>query len=182
MVGLDHGDDSKVYTVGYIATLQAFGLLATALDGQDEGVDWSAVPALVSSTLADLAGIAPGLAATVGRASSIDFVGSGASRASVAEAALLFRESTRTSTAAYDTYQYLHGPMECLTPGHAVVLFGDGREVELARYLAGAGIPTLLVTATARAAGPEVAVLGHPGGAGPGDLDPADPAGPTGGR
>ena len=55
VVGLDHGDDSKVYTVGYIATLQAFGLLATALDGQDEGVDWSAVPALVGSTLADLA-------------------------------------------------------------------------------------------------------------------------------
>ena len=60
VVGLDHGDDSKVYTVGYIATLQAFGLLATALDGQDEGVDWSAVPALVGSTLADLAGLAPG--------------------------------------------------------------------------------------------------------------------------
>jgi fructoselysine-6-P-deglycase FrlB-like protein len=162
VIGLDHGDDSKVYTVGYTAALQAFGLLATALDGQDEGVDWSAVPGLARTTLTELAAAAPGLAATLGRAGSIDFVGSGASRASVAEAALLFRESTRTTTAAYDTYQYLHGPMECLTPGHAVVLFGDDREVELARYLAGVGVTTVLVTATARAVRPEVAALRIP--------------------
>jgi fructoselysine-6-P-deglycase FrlB-like protein len=145
VLALGHGDDSKVYTVGYVATLQAFGLLATALDGQD-----------------DLASVAPGLAARVGQAGSIDFVGSGASRASVAEAALLFRESTRMSTAAYDTYQYLHGPMECLTPGQAVVLFGDQREVELARYLGAAGITTLLVTASARTVGPDVALLSIP--------------------
>jgi fructoselysine-6-P-deglycase FrlB-like protein len=162
VIGLGHGDDSKVYTVGYTATVQAFGLLATALDGQDEGVDWSAVPGLMRDTLAELAPVAPGLAATLGRAGSIDFVGSGASRASVAEAALLFRESTRTSTAAYDTYQYLHGPMESLTPAHAVVLFGDDREIELARYLAGVGVTTVLVTATARAVGPEVAALRLP--------------------
>lgn len=162
VIGLDHGDDSKVYTVGYVATLQAFGLLATALDGVDEGVDWATVPELMTGTLAALAPIAPGLAARVGQASSVDFVGSGACRASVAEAALLFRESSRTATAAYDTYQYLHGPMESLTPGHAVVLFGDDREVELARYLAGKDVTTLLVTATARSVGPEVAVLGIP--------------------
>ena len=48
---LGHGEDSKVYTVGYTATLQAFGLLATAIDGVDEGDDWSALPELLRVTL-----------------------------------------------------------------------------------------------------------------------------------
>jgi fructoselysine-6-P-deglycase FrlB-like protein len=164
VVGLDHGPDSKVYTVGYTATLQAFGLLAQALDGEGDGADWGAVPGQVRATLDALAGSAPHVAATLGRATSIDFVGSGASRASVAEAALLFRESTRTSTAAYDTYQYLHGPMESLTPAHAVVLFGDDREVELARYLSGAGIPTVLITSAAEPERAALSVLPIPAG------------------
>lgn len=146
VIGLGHGPDSKVYTVGYTASLQAFGLLATALDGYDDGDDFPALPALVESTLSDLAGVAEQIGEAVADASSIDFVASGAARATAAEGALLFRESSRVSTAAFDTYQYLHGPMECLTPAQAVVLIGNGREVELAGYLAARGIPTVVVT------------------------------------
>jgi fructoselysine-6-P-deglycase FrlB-like protein len=146
LVGLEHGEDSRVYTVGYTATLQAFGLLATAIDGQDAGDEWARLPELMETTLDRLGADAARIAPILNKARSIDFVGSGSSRASVAEAALLFRESTRISTAAYETYQYLHGPMECLTPEHACVLFGEGREVALARYLARAGVPTVLIT------------------------------------
>jgi glutamine---fructose-6-phosphate transaminase (isomerizing) len=162
VIGLEHGEDSKVYTVGYTATLQAFGLLATALDGESEHTDWAAVPDQVAALLAALAESAPHIAAILGQASSIDFVGSGASRASVTEAALLFRESTRISTTAFDTYQYLHGPMESLTPAHAVVLFGEDREVELARYLSGVGVTVVLVTSTGEPERADLAVLRIP--------------------
>jgi glucosamine--fructose-6-phosphate aminotransferase (isomerizing) len=146
VIGLGHGADSKVYTVGYTATLQAFGLPATALDGRADGDDWFALPEVVEQTLARLRAAAERIGPRLATLSSLDFVGSGASLASVKEAALLVRESARIITSAYETYQYLHGPMEPLTSSHSVVLFGEDREVRLARYLADRGIPTLLVT------------------------------------
>jgi len=146
VLGLGHGEDSKVYTVGYTATLQAFGLLATAIDGVDDGDDWSALPDSVSTTLASLSDRAKSVATYFSQLTSFDFVGFGASYAAAAEGALLFRESTRICTATYGTYQYLHGPMEPLTPHQGCVIFGDQREVSLAQYLADKNIPTVLVT------------------------------------
>jgi glucosamine 6-phosphate synthetase-like amidotransferase/phosphosugar isomerase protein len=93
---------------------------------------------------------------------SLDFVGTSAAAASVTEAALLFRESTRTPTAAHETYQYLHGPMESLTALHGCVLFGDAREISLAQYLARAGVTTLLVTDQFVAREPSLAVVTLP--------------------
>jgi fructoselysine-6-P-deglycase FrlB-like protein len=162
VVALDAGDDSKVYTAGYTATLQAFGLLAGALDGADEGEDWKRLPEQVSATLRGLAAPAAGVAPSLARAVTIDVVAGTASYGSAAEAALLLREATRISTTAYETYQYLHGPMEPLTSAHACLLFGDGREVTLARYLAGAGIPAVLVTAADVAGEPGLTVLRVP--------------------
>lgn len=141
VIDLGHGEDSKVYTVGYTATLQALGLLASALDSVDDGDDWSSLP----GRLAALLGAGSGGADFDG-AASIDFVGAAASYAAAAEGALLIRESTRISTATYETYQYLHGPMEPLEASTGCVLFGDGREVALARYVAGTGARTVLVT------------------------------------
>ncbi len=167
VIGLGHSEDSPVYTVGYTATLQAFGLLATAIDGVDDGDDWSALPSHVSETLASLSDQAVRVAASFNQLTSFDFVGCGTSYAAAAEAALLFRESTRICTATYATYQYLHGPMEPLTSRQGCVLFGDRREVSLARFLVSKGIPTVLVTSgsTAEADGlsvmriPEVAAI-----------------------
>ena len=146
VVGLGHGEDSPVYTVGYTATLQAFGLLATALDGVDDGDDWQALPALISETLGALADQAKAIAARLDKLTSLDLVATGASLASAAEAALLFREATRTCTATYPTYQFLHGPMEPLSSQQGCMLFGDGREVSLAGFLADKKITTVLVT------------------------------------
>jgi fructoselysine-6-P-deglycase FrlB-like protein len=159
LVPLDAGEDSKVYTVGYTTTLQAFGLLASALDG-DDGDDWKRLPELVSASLDRLAPAASEASTVLARATAIDVVAGAGSYASAAEAALLLRESTRISTATYETYQYLHGPMEPLTPAHACLIFGDGREVALARYLAGAGVPVVLVTSAAVEPEPDLRVLG----------------------
>jgi glutamine---fructose-6-phosphate transaminase (isomerizing) len=140
VVGLDHGEDSEVYTIGYTATLQAFGLLAEALEKVDAFDDWPELPGrlatLLSAEPVDLNGL-----------TSIDVVGSASAYASAAEAALVLRESCRITTATYETYQYLHGPMEPLEPSSGCLIFGDDREVSLAGYLAGAGVPTVLVTA-----------------------------------
>ena len=146
MVGLDHGPDSPVYTVGYTATLQAFGLLATALDGRDEGDDWKALPELVGRTLTDHREPARRAAASFADVAAVDVVAPAAFRASAAEGALLVREATRTPGAAFETYQYLHGPMEPLGPETGCVVIGDDREVELAQYVAGTGAPTVLLT------------------------------------
>ena len=162
VVGLGHGEDSKVYTVGYTATLQAFGLLARALDGVDDGDDWTALPGLVSEVLKTLATDATQVASALAGVTSLDVVGPAGSRASVAEGALLLRESARIPTATYETYQYLHGPMECLTPAQGVLLTGDGREVALAHYLAGVGVRTVLITTTDVAASENLSVLRLP--------------------
>ncbi|GAA1696621.1 glucosamine--fructose-6-phosphate aminotransferase [Fodinicola feengrottensis] len=160
--GIGHGEDSRVYTVGYTATLQAFGLLATALDGICDGDDWPALPALVDRTLTDLAVQAFEIADALTEVTSIDVVGAGLARASASESALLIRESTRISTAAYETYQFLHGPMEALTRQRACVLFGEEREVRLARYLAAAKVPTVLVTSATVAAAKNLHVVPIP--------------------
>jgi len=146
VVALEAGEDSRVYTVGYTTTLQASGLLADALDGHGDGDDWAQLPELVSTALDDLAPTAAEAAAAFAQAGSIDVVGPTGSYATAAEAALLLRESTRICTATYETYQFLHGPMEPLTPAHACLLIGSDREVPLAQYLAQAGVPTALVT------------------------------------
>jgi glucosamine--fructose-6-phosphate aminotransferase (isomerizing) len=162
VIDLVHGEDSPVYTVGYTSTLQAFGLLASAIDGVDDGDDWSALPERVSETLASLAEKAAEVAMTFSRLSSFDFVGTGASFGTAAEAALLFREATRMCTAAFETYQYLHGPMEPLTSQVGCMLFGNTREVALARFLVGNGIPTVLITSGEVAEADGLAVMRIP--------------------
>ncbi|MDA8292200.1 MAG: SIS domain-containing protein [Actinomycetota bacterium] len=145
-VTVGHGEDSPVYTVGYTATLQAFGILADELGAGDPEEDFAALPDQMRTVLAKSAGKMADLAARVSGLGSLDFVGRGSSYASASEAALLFREATRTPTAAFETRQYLHGPMESLGVDRGCVVFGDGREVELARYVAARGLPVVLLT------------------------------------
>jgi glutamine---fructose-6-phosphate transaminase (isomerizing) len=146
VVDLGHGPDSPVYTVGYTATLQAFGLLAEELCHEYGGEDWKSLPGQVEETLSTCAPVIAGIASGAASLSSVDFVGCGASLSSAAEGALLLRESTRMATAAFETYQYLHGPMESLDVDCGCIIFGNEREVQLAGYLAERGVFTLLVT------------------------------------
>lgn len=143
---LGHAGDSPVYTVGYTAMTLAFGLLAQALSGDTERDDFLALPGMLEGVLATSPALIGELGERFMGLDSIDFVGSGTSFASAAESALLFREATRIPAAGFETRQYLHGPMEALSRRTGCVLFGDGREIELAGYLAERSIPVLLVT------------------------------------
>lgn len=159
VLGLEHGPDSPVYAIGYTATLQAFGLLAEALDGRSEGDDWNALPDQVATTLASTRSSVEEGATVFAQVATIDVVAPGAFRSTANEGALLLREATRTPAAAFETYQYLHGPMESQQPGTGCIVIGDHREVEVARYLAGIGIPTVLLTSTPVESGPGLVVV-----------------------
>ncbi|UQX87617.1 SIS domain-containing protein [Jatrophihabitans telluris] len=160
VLSLGHGPDSRVYTIGFTATLQAFGLLAEALTGTGE--DWDAVPALVETTLRDLHDRIGDVADRFAGLSSIDVVGSGASLSAVHETALMLREGPRIPASGYETYQYLHGPMECQTERTGCIFFGGEREIALAQYAARHDIPSLLITSHEVAEAPNLSVLRLP--------------------
>src|SRR5205085_4295399 len=58
--------------------------------------------------------------------------------------------------AGYETYQYLHGPIEAAGPGRALIVIGGAREAKLAGQLAEVGATVLLITAEDAPAGPAV--------------------------
>lgn len=142
---LDSGPDSPIYTTGYTATLQAIGLLGEHWAGTSS--DWAALPGQVARVLDESGATVAGLAVTIDRARIVDVVASGASLATSGEGALMMRESARLHTASHETFNYLHGPMESVDAEDACVVIGGGRELRLARELAGVGCPTLLITA-----------------------------------
>ncbi|MBI2246253.1 MAG: SIS domain-containing protein [Nocardioides sp.] len=144
VIALDSGPDSPVYTTGYTATIQAIGLLGEHWAGAR--ADWSALPDLAAQVIASARPAVEAVAERFDRARIIDVVGSGASITTVGEGALLLREAARALTAAHETHNYLHGPMEPLDPSVSCVVVGAGREVRLAREVSALGCPTLLVT------------------------------------
>ena len=145
VVDLGEVPDSGVYTVGYTGTLLAYALLLGRL-GLLPAADLDHVPALVGDTLARHADAAERAATLLAAADSIDVVGQGTSYAAAAELALMLREGVRKPAAVFETFEYLHGPMECLTSDSAVVLFGDGRETTVPDRLLAAAVPVVLVT------------------------------------
>ncbi|WP_020524023.1 SIS domain-containing protein [Catelliglobosispora koreensis] len=141
-VSLGDEPDSFASTVGYTGTIVALDLIAAAISGTpDAARKWDDIAALVTATRESFH--VPSRAATCVAA---DLVASGASRASAEETALLLREVPRLPATASATRNYLHGEME--SAGNTLhVIFGDGREIELAQTLARAGHLTVLVTA-----------------------------------
>ncbi len=166
---LHSGEDSPVYTTGYTATLQAVGLLGEHWAGRGGEVGaWSSLPEQTAQVLADSRAVVEEVGDAFDRSRVIDVVGTGTAAASAGEGALVLREAARAHTAAHETYNYLHGPMEPLDPATACLLVGDGREVRLARDVSALGCPTLLVTSRADVASEgSLRVLRLPGTASP---------------
>src|SRR5699024_8189629 len=107
---------------GYSATLLAYAMLCGRLGGAAAG-DPSAVPDRVAWTLDAFDAVARTAADRLSVSSAVDFVGRGMSLAAASEGALMFREALAVPTAAFDTYQYLHGPMEPLRENSGLVVF-----------------------------------------------------------
>ena len=164
VVDLSISEDSAVRVIGYTATVQGLVLMAEALAG-------ASLRGQSSDNLLDLV---EGCVQAAERAAeeflgdgacpvSVDFVGTGSHTGTAAQGALLVREACRRHAAGYDTYQYLHGPVEAVQTGAVLVAVGSGREVALARSLGHAGARVLLVTEAAVEPEAGMVVLGLPG-------------------
>ncbi|GAB3124042.1 SIS domain-containing protein [Glaciibacter psychrotolerans] len=151
-IGLGGFPDSPVYTVGYNATLMAYSALLRAVGHSAAAIDEAAVPSMVADALAGYGQSAGDLALHFAGVGSVDCVGRGYSYTSAAQSALVLREALRIPTAAYETFQYLHGPMEAGKAGTGLVVFGDGRELPMIASQVAAGVKVLLVTAADDAA------------------------------
>nr|WP_255720196.1 SIS domain-containing protein [Acuticoccus kalidii] len=144
-VRLNNGSDATPSTTGYTATLLVAGLIHDKLRGVSGG-DWANLPAAVKTVQAAAAAKMDRLGRLFATRRAIDCVGAGAKLGTADGASLLIREASRIPASAYDTRHYLHGPMESMDATTGVVIFGAGREIELARHLDEIGCPTLLVT------------------------------------
>ncbi len=158
-IGLGGFDDSPVYTVGYTATLLAYALLLDRLGVVPVGADVARIPELVASTLTQYDAVAETIGRILADASAIDVIGRGTSYSTAAELSLMIREGLRKPSAGFETYQYLHGPMEVLRADQALVIFGDGRELTVPDSVLDAGVRVVLVTAVAPGSVPSA---GHP--------------------
>ncbi|WCD90285.1 hypothetical protein KPP03845_106712 [Streptomyces xanthophaeus] len=145
VVDLGNECDSYASTIGYTGTVVALDLIAGALAGRT-GDPWGEIAEQSTAVHRQAAQVVAGLRERGARCIASDGVAAGASRASAEEGALLLREVVRMTAAASATRNYLHGEME--SAGNTLhLVYGDGREIELARSLAGAGHLTLLITA-----------------------------------
>ncbi|MEY9962611.1 fructoselysine-6-P-deglycase FrlB-like protein [Streptacidiphilus sp. MAP12-16] len=145
-VDLGNEPDSYASTIGFTATVVALDLIAGVITGRDAAEDpWDGIAELGRAVREQAVGVIDLLRVPAARCVAADVVAAGASRASAEEGALLLREVVRMPASACVTRNYLHGEME--SAGQTLhVVFGDGREVELARSLSDAGHVTLLVT------------------------------------
>jgi glucosamine--fructose-6-phosphate aminotransferase (isomerizing) len=159
-LGLGGFADSGVYTVGYTATLMAYALLLDRVGAVPADADVARIPTIVGDALTALDALGATVGAIVAGASSIDVVGRGVSFSSASEMALMIREGLRMPAAAFETFQYLHGPMEWVGDSAVVVLFGDDRELTIPDVILGAGANVVLVTSADVA---DIPAAGKPG-------------------
>jgi glucosamine--fructose-6-phosphate aminotransferase (isomerizing) len=175
--------DSNVRTIGYTCTLQALLLLRDALAGPGHApaADWDELSAELDRQIPAAERLAAALLAPLRGCASFDLVGSGAQAGTAIQGALLLREVAKRPAAAYETYQYLHGPIEAAGPGLALLAIGGAREARLARSMADAGATVVLITALTPA---ELAAAGMPipdGGSEPDrPVEPRDASSPAG--
>ncbi len=139
--------DSSPNTASFLGGLQVLGLLAEAMAGVDK--DWSnqheALKLVLETGQQPIEAVAGALAGK----KVIDCVGNGADYGIAGYSALLLREFARIPAQSWATHNFLHGPMESNDQTTAAIIFGDGREVDLARDMAGFGITTLLFSSRA---------------------------------
>jgi glucosamine--fructose-6-phosphate aminotransferase (isomerizing) len=138
--------DSRVYTSGFTATLLAYSALVRHQRPSSTVTDPAAIPDLVAATLSGLEDQADRAAQLLEKVQAVDVVARGVSHASATEGALVLREGARIHAAAYDTYQYIHGPMEPLAAGSGLVVFGDERELPMVDMVLDRGVKVVLLT------------------------------------
>lgn len=145
MIATSSGADSGPNTTSYLGSLATLGLIADRV-GRASGFDWTGLPDLLETAGASVAAAVSRASALLAGKRSIDCVGANSAYGTAGYIALLLREAVRVPAQNWDTLNFLHGPMEPNDSGTGVLLYGDGREMQLARDLADFGIASVLVT------------------------------------
>ena len=141
-------EDSSVRTLGYTGTVQALLLLRDALaPGFAPGTDWDQLADELERLLPAATELAVEMLPALRGVTAFDVVGSGAHAGTAAQGALLLREVCKLPASSYETYQYLHGPIEAAAPGRVLIAIGGAREARLAGSMATVGATVLLITA-----------------------------------
>jgi glucosamine--fructose-6-phosphate aminotransferase (isomerizing) len=125
--------------------LLALGLLADRI-GLPSGTHWASLPDKADTLLQALADPIERAVALFAERVAVHCVGQGVGFGTAGYAALMLREAAWIVAQNWDTLNFLHGPMEPHDRRTGVILFRDGREVQLARDLADLGIPSVLMT------------------------------------
>jgi fructoselysine-6-P-deglycase FrlB-like protein len=154
VLGLGGFPDSPVYTSGFTATILAYALLLDHVGALDTAEEAARIPSRAADALRDYAEVAAAVGRVLADAATVDVVGRGGSLTAASELSLMIREGLRTPSTAFETFQYLHGPMEVLSSDDALVVFGDGRETGIPSSVLDAGVRVVLVTAADPAAVP----------------------------
>ncbi len=158
---INNGSDATPSSTGYTGALATAGLMVDHLCNGE--TDWERLPAQAAEVLQAAAAKMAKLRRTFADRRAIDCVGAGAALGAADEATLLIREAARIPASSSETRHYLHGPMESMDAATGVVIFGAGRELEIARQLQDIGCPALLVTTkTDVAEGPLLTVISVP--------------------
>ncbi|PDQ17279.1 sugar isomerase [Mesorhizobium sanjuanii] len=146
VIAMASGADNGASSTGYTGTLLALGMLIDRIAGSRPAFDWTLLPPAVVAVLTNAGGSAGQAARLLEGRTSIDIVGAGIGFANAGEAAMLIREAVRVSASGWDTLNYLHGPMESQDANTGLVVFGEGREVQIAQDVAAFGCPSVLIT------------------------------------
>jgi glutamine---fructose-6-phosphate transaminase (isomerizing) len=118
--------DSLASTIGYTGSLVTMGMLAETWATGQPGPAWRNIAERVAAFEAEIEPLVSELAEEWAQFALVDIVGSGAYWGAADAAALLLREVSRLPTAAFESRQYLHGPMEATNAvGHVVIGAAD---------------------------------------------------------
>ncbi len=148
MISLGSVPDSAIYTVGYTGTLLSYGLILEHLGALRGDGKLLGIPDRVADTLVSFEGAAKTAGEWIAAATTVDVIGRGVSFSAATEFALMLREGLRMPTGCYETFEYTHGPIEAASPQTVVVMFGDGRELELIGPLNANGVRVIVITAS----------------------------------
>jgi len=143
VIDLGVSEDCPVRVVGFSASVVALVLMARWRSGRLEA---NAPSGAALSDLDERA--AAGALATeraLGEASMVDVVAPERFVGVAGEGALLLREGARLPASAFETHQYLHGPLEAAGPACGVLAIGGAREAALAEDLGHDEVPVALV-------------------------------------
>jgi glucosamine--fructose-6-phosphate aminotransferase (isomerizing) len=156
-------EDSNVRTIGYTGTVQALLLLRDALaPGSAPAAAWDEVADETDRLVPEAEELAAAVLGRLREVAAFDVVGAGVHAGTAAQGALLLREVAKVPAAGYETYQYLHGPIEAAGPGLGLLIAGGAREARLAAQMAAAGAAVVLAATEPVDAPPGVTVFRLP--------------------